>query len=253
MRATAKGNIIFGFMNIPIKLYSTGNSGSKISFTQLDKRGRKVKQKLFDADGSSVNRGDLIKGFEYSKGKYITFTEEEIETFVEPPSPDISVVEVVPLKSLPNTYIDSSFYVIPDNGGDRSYRILSAALKKERTACIAKWNTRGKQYLVAFTSYKNGLVMHRLFYHKEVNSYESFRVTEEKLADHEIELGIALVKKYKVRKFKPESFVDEMKSKFEAYAEKKIIESELRHITEETGESEGLKKIIEESFAESAA
>src|SRR5262249_8041519 len=141
-RAIASGTVSFGLVSIPIKVYSATQTQSAISFNLLHKGcGSRLKQQyLCQKEGTVVERDDMIKGYEFNK--------EELEALEEASTQSIEITEFVPIEKIDPIYFDKAYYLGPDKGGDKPYRLLAQAMKKVGRAALAKYAARGKQYLV---------------------------------------------------------------------------------------------------------
>jgi len=157
-RSFASGTISFGLVTIPVKLYSTGESSVGIQLNMLHKKcGSRLKQQyICPTDNEVVGREDMVKGYEYAKGQYVLFTEEELKALTPEPTNSIEIAEFVPLDQVDPIYFEKSTYLGPDRGGDRPYRLLSEAMRQTGRAALARYRARGKDYLVLMRPSSNG-------------------------------------------------------------------------------------------------
>ena len=146
-RPIATSTISFGLVSVPVKLYATGESKSRISFNMVHKDcGTRVKQQyICPKDDVIVPREDMVKGYEFAKGQYVLFTPEELKAVEQPKTDSIQITEFVPADQVDRLFLDRAYYLGPDKGGNRAYLLLSAALKETERVAIAKYATRGKQ------------------------------------------------------------------------------------------------------------
>ncbi len=146
-RPIAAATVSFGLVSVPVKLYSTGESGRKISFNWLHEDcGTRLKQQYFcPSDGEIVERANMIKGYEFAKEQYVTFKPEELKALEEQASQSIDITEFVPAEQVERIYLDKPYYLGPDKGGERAYRLLAATLRKTGRAAIAKYASRGNR------------------------------------------------------------------------------------------------------------
>ncbi|HSR41597.1 MAG TPA: Ku protein, partial [Longimicrobiales bacterium] len=149
-RAIGSSTISFGLVSLPVKLYATGESGHKIRFNLVHEEcGTRLKQQyICPKCDVVVPRDDMVKGYEFSKGQYVLFEKEELKAIEAPKTEGIEITEFVPSDEVEPVFLDRSYYLGPDKGGARAYRLLSAALQETGRVAIAKYATRGKQYLV---------------------------------------------------------------------------------------------------------
>ena len=164
-RAIGTSSIAFGLVSLPVKIYSAGESSAKVSFNMIWKeRGVRVRQQHIDpADGTVVPRDEIVKGYEFAKDQYVLFTREELEVVEAPKSDEIEIVTFVPAETVDRLFFHKAYYLGPDKGGARAYRLLSAALRETDRVAIAKHATRGKQYIVMIRPREEGLLMEQLW------------------------------------------------------------------------------------------
>src|SRR5574341_283496 len=160
-RSIAGGTISFGLVSVPIKLYSAAESQAAVSFNMLHGKchSRLKQQYICPKDEAIVPRDQMVKGYEFAKDQYVTFTEDEIKTMAEESTRAIEITEFVPAAQVDAVYFDSAYYLGPDKGGERAYALLAAAMRETGRSALAKWAARGKQYLVMVRAIEGGLVM----------------------------------------------------------------------------------------------
>src|SRR5574341_640233 len=131
-RPLSTATVSFGLVSVPVQLYSAAESSAAVSFNLLHKKcGSRLKQQYFcQKDGEKVERADMVKGYEFSKGQYVQFTPEELKALDEKGNNAILVTEFVPLKEVDRIYLEKAYYLGPDKGGERAYKLLAAALKE---------------------------------------------------------------------------------------------------------------------------
>src|SRR4029079_17111404 len=149
-RSTASATISFGLVSIPVRLYSATESGAGISFNMLHAmcNSRLKQQYICSKDGEVVARDETVKGYEFAKDQYVTFTDDEVKAFAEAPSKLIEISQFVPIQKVDPIYFDGGYYLGPDKGGEKAYKLLSAAMRESGRSALAKWAARGKQYIV---------------------------------------------------------------------------------------------------------
>src|SRR5499427_9976064 len=149
-RAISTGSISFGLVSIPVKLYSTNQPAAGISFNLLHKKDntRLKQQYICPHDNEIVSRDDMVKGYEFAKDQYVTFTPEELKALEEKATQSIDISEFVPLSAIDPVYFDRPYYLGPEKGGDKAYLLLAEAMRETGRAALARYAARGKQYLV---------------------------------------------------------------------------------------------------------
>src|SRR5688572_27622500 len=125
-RSIATGTISFGLVTVPIRLYSAAESSSAVSFNLLHgKCGSRLKQQyICPKDEEIVPRDQMVKGYEFAKEQYVTFTDEEIKAMAEEANRAIEITEFVPLSSVNPIYFDGGYYLGPEKGGEKAYKLL---------------------------------------------------------------------------------------------------------------------------------
>ncbi len=228
--AISSGTVSFGLVTIPIKLYSTEDSSSSVSFNMLHKKcGSRVKQQyICPLDNEVVPKSDMVKGHEYSKGQYVLFTEEELAALTPKATNAIEIAEFVPLVKVDPIYFEKSFYLGPDKGGDRAYRLLSRAMKESGRAAIARHSARGKEYLVLLRPFEEGLLMQQLRYADELKAFHEVPVGDAETRPEELTLARQLIEQITSERFRPEIYQDKVRHQILALIEQKVQGKELQ-------------------------
>lgn len=224
-RAISTATLSFGLVSIPVKVYAASSSSEQISFNLLHRKcGSRLKQQyICPADNNEVvERDEMVKGFEFQKGRYVTFTEEELKAIEETATQAIEITEFLPSARVDPVYFEKAYYLGPDKGGDRPYKLLCAAMIETKRVALAKYATRGKQYLVMVRAKEGGLVMQQLHYADEVKPFAEVPVGEAKIGDNELKLAVQLVTQITRDEFHPEAYRDEGKQRALALIQKKV-------------------------------
>jgi DNA end-binding protein Ku len=220
----ATATISFGLVSIPVKLFSTSSSSAGVHFNLIHaKCGTRIKQQYYcPTDEEIVPYDDLVRGYEFSKNKYVTFTPEELEAIEAASTHTIEITEFLPLDEIDTIFFDKSYYLGPDKGGDRAYRLLSAALHKTKRVAIAKYAARGKMYLVAVLPKDDGLLLQQLHFADEVKDFAEVPRQTGHVDDTEMSLALKLIEQSTSDEFHPEQYHDEVKDRLTALVEKKV-------------------------------
>src|SRR5688572_5884555 len=222
-RPISSGMISFGMVSIPIRLYSAAESSSAISFNLLhNKCNNKLKQQyVCQTDYEIVPRDQMVKGYPYGKEKYIPFTEDEIKAVQEEANRAIEITEFVPLAKVDPIYFDGGYYLGPDKGGEKAYRLLSEAMRQTGRCALAKWAARGKQYLVLMRPVENGLIMQVLHYADEVRPFSEIPVGDAVVKEPELKLAVQLIDQIATDEFHPENYVDDVRPRHQEAIQRK--------------------------------
>jgi DNA end-binding protein Ku len=233
-RSIGSGTISFGLVSIPIKLF-TATSPQNVSFNQLHKKcGSRLKQQLLcPVDNEVVPRTDIVKGYEYQKDRYVQFSEEELKKLEAERTDRLDIVEFVPADSVDFIYIEKTYYLGPDKGGDRAYKLLSEAMTRMNRVAVGRFGARGKEQLVLLRPYRGGLVVHHVFYADEVRSFDDVeRPGEVEFKPVEAELADKLIEQLSSDAFKPEQYHDEYRDRVTAAVEQKAAGQEISVVPE---------------------
>ena len=228
-RAIGTGTISYGLVSIPVKLY-TATASEAVSFNLIHNKCKgRIKQQIFcPTDNEIVERTDLLKGYEYAKNQYVLFTEEELDALEAAKTNSLEIVEFVPAETVDWIYISKTYYLGPDKGGDKAYKLLSAAMERTKKIAVGRYFTRGKEQLVLLRPYKNGLILHYAYYANEVRSYEEVD-TGAVIATKPIEDELAdkLIAQLTIPEFNPEQYRDEYVERVKAAVEQKVAGQEV--------------------------
>ena len=230
-RSIATGTISFGLVSIPVRLFPATQPSSSISFNMLHARdGSRLKQQYVCAkDGQVVPREEAVKGYEFAKDRYVTFTAEELKALDEIASQAIDIAEFVPASDVDAVFFDRAYYLGPDKGGARAYRLLGEAMRRSGKAALGRYAARGKQYLVLIRPLGSRLVMQQLFYADEVRPAEEIPVDDAELKEPEIQLALQLIAQTaSADGFHPERYRDAVKQRVEEAIERKVAGQEIQ-------------------------
>ena len=252
-RPIGSATISFGLVSIPIKLYSTGEPSAGVHFNLLHRKcGSRLKQQYVCAkDGETVAREEMAKGYEFSKDQYVLFTEEELKNLQQKASETIDITEFIPIAKVDSLYFDKTYYLGPDKGADRAFKLLSKALEKSGRAALAKYAARGKQYLVLVRSMRSGLVLHQLRYADEVRPISEVPVGDAEVKQAELDLALQIVKQGVSDAFRPEQYEDEVRMRILKAIEGKVEGQEITAAPEQPqGKVIDLMAALRSSLAE---
>ncbi len=234
-RPIASATISFGLVSIPVKLYSAGNASSGIHFNLVHRDcGSRLKQQYTCAkDGKIVPRDAMAKGYEFTKGQFVLFSDEEIKALQEKATQTVDITEFVPISKIDSIYFDKCYYLGPDKGGDRAFALLAKALDKSGRAALAKYAARGKQYLVMVRPHGNALLMQQLYYNDEIRPVSEVPVGETSTSAQELKLALQIIKQGMTDRFRPDQYTDEVRQRMLAAIEEKIEGKEITAAPEE--------------------
>jgi DNA end-binding protein Ku len=223
-RALGTANISFGLVSIPVKLYSAANASGTISFNLLHaKCGSRLKQQyICPKEETIVPREEMVKGYEFQKDQYVQFTPEELKAFEQEATQTIEVTEFVPIDKVDPVYYDKPYYLGPDKGGAKPYRLLAEVMKETGRVALAKYAARGKQYLVMLRPSGDGLVMQQLLYSDEVRPFSEVPLDVADVKEAELKLARMLVQESSSDEFRPQEYEDDVKTRIQEALDRKV-------------------------------
>ncbi len=237
-RPIASGTISFGLVSIPVKVYAASNASAAISFNLLHAKdaSRLKQQYVCVKDGEIVPRDEMVKGYEFSKDHYVTFTPEELKALEEQSTQSIEVVEFVPISKIDPVYFDRTYYLGTDKGGAKAYALLSKVMQATGRVALARYAARGKQYLVMLRpGEREGIVMQQLLYADEVRSFEDVPIESADVSAKELDLAKLLVEQRAADGFKPEEYGDDVRKRVLSLIQKEVDGQEISLVEPQAG------------------
>ncbi len=226
----ASATISFGLVSIPVRLYSATEASATISFNLLHRPpcGSRLKQQYVCAkEEVIVPREEMVKGYEFQKGEYVTFTPEELKELEEAATQTVDITEFVPLAKVDPIYFDRAYFLGPDKGGDKPYKLLARAMTDTGRAALARYAARGKMYLVMVRPLGDKLVMQQLHYADEVRDIGEVPVGDAEVREQELKLAKQLVEQIARETFNPDAYEDEVKKRIEEQIQRKVEGQEI--------------------------
>ena len=215
LHSIGSGTISFGLVSIPIKMY-TAASGGGVAFNMLHvKCGNRIKQQTAcPVCNEQIDRKDLVRGYEFAKDQYVRVSEEELKSLEGESSKIIDIAEFVPLPSVDPIYFEKTYYLGPDKGGEKAYRLLSDAMAKTDRVALATFVMRGKESLVLIRPAEKGLMLHTMYFADEVRDFGEVDKGEgAKIRDGELDLAEKLIGELTHDEFNPEQYKDEYRQR----------------------------------------
>ena len=223
VRSLASLTLSFGLVNVPVKLYSATESSSSVRFNMLAKDGSRLKQQyVSDKDGKVVERAEMLKGYEFEKDRFVLFTPDELKALDEAASHVIDIVAFVPEKSVDPIYYDKAYFLAPDKRGAKPYALLTEAMRESSRCALARWTSKGKQYVVQVRVAEDGLVLQQLLYAEEVRSMKDLNIEHADVTPAELKLALQLIEQIAQDAYDPSEFKDEEKQRVLAAIDQKI-------------------------------
>jgi DNA end-binding protein Ku len=223
-RSIATGTISFGLVTVPIRIYPAVRQSAGLSFHLLHAKDnvRLKQQYICPEDGKIVPRSEMVKGFEYKKGKYVVFTDEELKALDEKATNGLEIAEFVPKDAVDPVYFERTYYLGPDKSGEKGYSLLAQAMATVDEVALAKYAARGKSYLVLIRSTGDRLFMQQLYHSDEVRDMREVPVEARRNTEAEVKLARQLIEQITSDAFHPEKYEDEVRKRIEKLIAQKL-------------------------------
>ena len=203
-----KGHLTFGLVSFPVRLYSAAR-GDSISFNQLHKAdGSRIKQVIYcQAEDKPIPRSEIVKGYEYEKDRYVLIEDEEVKKVAPQTAKVMEIVEFVKAEQVDPIYLETSYYMAPDEAGERPYALLFEALRETGYYGVAKIAMHNREHIVILRPGQNGVLMHTMYFAYEIRKVDEFRTDLGLVKEKELALAKSLIEAM-VADFQPEKFND---------------------------------------------
>lgn len=223
--ANLKTAITFGLVNIPVRLNPVIKNNDT-SFNYLHKKclNRVSYIKYCPNCKSDVKNKDLIKGYEYSEDKYVTFEDEDFDKLKSNEDKNIDIISFVKQSEIDPIYYEKSYY-LKTEGKSKAFSLFKKALKKCGKVAIAKTVIGSKSYYVVLRFGEDNIIMTTLFYEEEIKLNEE--IVEDNFTEKEMDLALKLIESMS-DKFTPEKYKDDYQDKIKDAIEKKIDGKEIK-------------------------
>ena len=174
-----KGYITFGLITIPVRLYAAART-ERVGFNQIHEPcGSRIKQQTFcPRCDRTVERSELVKGYEVEKDRYVIVNDEEIKGIAPASSDNMEIVEFVKAEGIDPIYFDASYFMVPEDAGKKAYHLLLETMQKSGYSAVAKITMHQREYTVIVRPHADGLLLHTMFYPEEVREVPEFRRDE---------------------------------------------------------------------------
>lgn len=223
MAATVwKGYITFGLITIPVRLFAAART-ERVSFNQIHSVcGSRIKQQtVCPRCDKTVERSELVKGFEVEKDRYVIVNDEDIKGVAPGSSDNMEILEFVRADGIDPIYFDASYFMVPEEAGKKAYHLLLETMKKSGYSAIAKIAMHQREFTVVVRPHADGLLLHTMFYPEEVREVPEFRRdTSVTVKPQEVELAERLVEGL-ATDFDPSKYHDEYQGKLKQMLEAK--------------------------------
>jgi DNA end-binding protein Ku len=217
-----KGSIVLSLISIPAQLYAAARS-ERTYLHQIHKEcNSRVRQPLFcPTCNRSVERSEIIKGYEFDEGQYVLMEDKEIKKIAAASSHTLEILAFTKLSEIDPIFFDSSYFCVAEDSGKKAYQLLVKALEDTQTVGIGKLLMHQRDYTVFLRAYEHGLLLHTMYFSNEIRHLPQFGVIEAvDLKSQEIKLTEQLIKTM-TEPFKPRQYHDEFQDKLHKLIEAK--------------------------------
>jgi DNA end-binding protein Ku len=224
-RAIWSGNVSFGLLNVPVKLYSA-TSKQTVRFKELrEGDGSRIRHKrVAEDDGEEVPYEKIVKGYEITPDNFVILSRDDLAEIDPEKTRAIEIQDFVDLDDIDPIYFEQPYYLGPDKGAERAYALLTKAMDEQRKVAIARFVLRNKEHLAAIRPMGSVLTMATMRFHDEVVKPDAlegvFGESEEKPAERELEMAKQLIDSLSTD-FDAERYEDEYRDKLLALIERK--------------------------------
>lgn len=230
MHTVWKGSISFGLVNIPVRLFAATEE-KDIRFRYLHKACHTPIETVRRCPhcNRDVAWEEIVRGYEYEPGKFVILTEEDVNAVQPEARKAIEILDFVNLSEIDPVYFDKSYYLSPDENGEKAYALLRCAMEETGKIAIARITMRTKASLCAVRVFRNALVLETLFYPDEVRSLRMVPnlPVEAELNEKEVRMAVQLVEHLSAP-FDPEKYTDTYREALRALIAKKIEHDEVK-------------------------
>ncbi len=217
-----KGHLTFGLVSFPVRLFSAAR-GETVSFNLLHKDDNsRIKQVTYClAEDKPVPRSDLVKGYEYEKDQYVVIEEEDIKKVAPKTAKVMEILEFVKADQVDPIYLESSYYMAPDEGGDKPYALLFQAIRESKYYAVAKLAMHNREHIVILRPGDKGVVLHTMFYNDEIRQVEEFRTDTSVVNEKELALAKMLIEAL-IADFEPQKYKDTYRENLQRMIQAKL-------------------------------
>src|SRR3954452_9335513 len=245
MRAIWKGSISFGLVNIPIALYPATRK-EELKFRMLREKDLSPinYKRVAEKDGKEVPWDEIVKGYEYEKGKFVILKDEDFARVDLEATQTVDIQDFVDLDEIDPMFFYKPYYLEPQKGGDKAYTLLREALSDGKKVGIAKVVIKTRQYLAGVKALKDALVLELMHFAEELADAGKLNVPKKaEVGKREKEMAEALVKSM-TSKWDPEKYKDDYRDALMEVIEEKV-ESGGKEIEEKPREKKPSTKVID--------
>src|SRR4051795_11905114 len=246
-----KGHLTFGLVSFPIRLFSAARSET-ISFNLLHKDDHsRIRQVTYcQSEDKPVSRSELVKGYEYEKDRYVVIEDEDIKKVAPKTARVMEILEFVKSDQVDPVYLESSYYVAPDEGGEKPYALLFQALRESQYYAVAKVAMHNREHIIVLRPGAKGILSHTMYFQDEIRQVEEFRTDTSLVKEKELAMAKMLISSLE-ENFEPQKYHDSYRENLQRMIEakiegRKVVETPSEHVAPVIDIMEALKRSLAE-------
>jgi len=246
-----KGHLTFGLVSFPVRLFSAARSET-ISFNLLHKEDHsRIRQVIYcQSEDKPVPRTELVKGYEYEKDHYVEIDDEDIKKVAPKTAKVMEILEFVKSNDVDPIYLESSYYVAPDEGGEKPYALLYQALRDSGFYAVAKVAMHNREHIIILRPGNKGILSHTMYYQDEIRQVEEFRTDTSLVKEKELAMAKMLISSLEAE-FEPQKYRDNYRDNLQKMIEakiegRKVVATPDTHVAPVIDIMEALKKSLAE-------
>jgi DNA end-binding protein Ku len=246
-----KGHLTFGLVSFPVKLFTAARADG-ISFNQLHKTDNsRIKQMTYcQLEDKPIPRSETVKGYEYEKDHYVVIDDEDIKKVAPRTAKVMEILEFVKADQVDPIYLESSYYVAPDEGGEKAYALLFTALKDSGFYGVAKVAMHNREHIIVLRPGAKGILSHTMYFQDEIRQVEEFRTDTSLVKEKELAMAKMLISSLE-ENFEPQKYHDTYRANLQKMIEdkiegRKVVETPSEHFAPVIDIMEALKKSLAE-------
>lgn len=235
LRPYWSGTIRLSLVSLPVNMYAALNRSKTIAFHEIYRpTGERVRHELVAGD-KTIERDDVIKGYEYEKGEYVLIEPDELKELKIPSSKTLDIVEFVNADEIDDVYMESPYFIAPDGkGNDATFAVIRDALRDSKKVGVGQLAIGGRERLCAIKPCGSGLLLQTLRYEDEIRETDPYfeGIRDKKPDSEELDLAKELIKR-KTVKFDAGKFHDHYREALQEFIDARVEHREPRQVEEE--------------------
>lgn len=216
-----KGYISFGLVSFPVRLSAAARPETAHFHMLHEKDLSRVKEVFYCAEEEKpLDRQEIVKGYEYEKGKYVVVTQDDLEKIAPPTARVMEIIQFVKSAEVDPIFLEKSYYVAPDEDVSKPYSLLAQSMRTTGYDAIAKVAMHGREHIVIIRATRDGLVLHTMYFVDELHEANKVPSTQKDFNKRELELSEKLIQTL-AAPFQPKEFHDQYRENVAEMIERK--------------------------------